>query len=78
MFEVMQYQQNPVILRDNMKLIQSELFYCFMHTYAYLELFQSVFSKKKQIFQLFQFITAIVRCLNHAKNLNIKIQRFYI
>ena len=35
-----------------------------MHTYAYLELFQSVFSLNKQIFQLFQFIRAILRLWN--------------
>ena len=60
------YQQNPVILTHNMKLIQSELLYCFRNTYAYLELFKSVFSLNKQIFQLFQFIKAILRLLNHA------------
>ena len=40
-----------------------------MHTYAYLELFNSVFSLTKQIFQLFQFIRAILRLLKHAKRL---------
>ena len=40
-----------------------------MHTYAYLELLKSVFSLNKQIFQLFQFIRAILRLLNHAKRL---------
>ena len=40
-----------------------------MHTFAYLELFKSVFSLNKQIFQLFQFIGAILRLLNHAKRL---------
>ena len=53
----------------NMKLIQSKLFYCFMHTYAYLELFKSVFSLNKQIFQLFQCITTILRLISHAKRL---------
>ena len=63
------YQQNPVILMQNMKAIQSELMYCFMHTYAYLELFKPVFSLNKQIFQLFQFIRAILKLLNHPKRL---------
>ena len=58
----------------NMKLIQSEWFYLFMHTYAHLELFKSVFSLNKQIVQLFQFIRAILKLLNHAKNLNFKTQ----
>ena len=40
-----------------------------MHTYAYLELFKSVFSLTKQIFQLFQFIRAILRLLNQARRL---------
>ena len=40
-----------------------------MHTYAYLELFKSVFSLNKQIFQLFQFIRVILKLLNHAKRL---------
>ena len=40
-----------------------------MHTYAYLELFKLVFSLNKQIFQLFQFIRAILRLLKHAKRL---------
>ena len=40
-----------------------------MHTYVYLELFKSVFSLTKQIFQLFQFIRAILRLLNHARRL---------
>ena len=40
-----------------------------MHTNAYLELFKSVFSLNKQIFQLFQFIRAIVRLINHGKSL---------
>ena len=40
-----------------------------MHTYAYLELFKSLFSLNKQIFQLFQFIRAILRLLNHARRL---------
>ena len=40
-----------------------------MHTYAYLELFKSVFSLNKQIFQLFQFIRAVLRLLNHARRL---------
>ena len=38
-----------------------------MHTYAYLELFKSVFSLNNEIFQPFQFITAILRLLNHAQ-----------
>ena len=50
------YQQYRVILRHNIKLIQSELFYFFMHTYVYLEYFKSVFSLNKQIFQLFQLV----------------------
>ena len=37
-----------------------------MHTYAYFELFKSVFSSNMQIFQLFQFITSILRVLNHG------------
>ena len=40
-----------------------------MYTYAYLELFKSVFSLNQQIFQLFQFIRAIVKLLNHGKRL---------
>ena len=40
-----------------------------MHTDAYLELFKLVFSLNKQIFQLFQFIRAILRLVNHAKRL---------
>ena len=40
-----------------------------MCTYAYLELFKLVFSLNKQIFQMFQFIRAILRLLNHAKRL---------
>ena len=40
-----------------------------MHTYAYLELFKSVFSLNKQIFQLFQFNRAKLRLLNHAKRI---------
>ena len=40
-----------------------------MHTYAYLELFKSGFSLNKQIFQLFQFIRAILWLLNHARRL---------
>ena len=40
-----------------------------MHTDAYLELFKSVFSSNKQIFQWFQFIRTILRLLNHAKRL---------
>ena len=38
----------------NMKLIQSELLYYIMHTYAYLELFKLVFSLNN---------------LNHAKRI---------
>ena len=56
----------------NMKLIQSEMFHHFMHTYADLELFKSVLSLNNQIFQLFQFIRAISRLLNHAKDLKFK------
>ena len=41
----------------------------FMHTYAYLDLFKLVFSLYRQIFQLFQFIRAILGLLNHAKRL---------
>ena len=44
----------------------------FMHTYAYLELFKLVFSLNKQIFQLFQFIRATLRLLNHAKRFKFK------
>ena len=40
-----------------------------MHTYVYLELFKLVFSLNKEIFQLFQFIRAILRFLNHARRL---------
>ena len=40
-----------------------------MHTYAYLVLLKLVFSLNKQIFQLFQFIRAILRLLNHAKRI---------
>ena len=40
-----------------------------MHTYAYLDLLKSVFSSNKQIFELFQFIRAILKLLNHAKRL---------
>ena len=40
-----------------------------MCTYAYLELFKSVFFLNKQIFQLFQFVRAILRLLNHAKRI---------
>ena len=40
-----------------------------MHTYAYFELFKSVFSSNKHIFQLFEFITSILRVLNHGKRL---------
>ena len=40
-----------------------------MYTYAYLELFKLVFSLNKQIFQLFQFIRAILRLLNHVERL---------
>ena len=43
-----------------------------MHTSAYLELFKSVYSLNKQIFQLFQFIRAILRLLNHAKRLKVQ------
>ena len=41
----------------------------FIHTYAYLELFTLLFSLNKQIIQLFQFIRAILRLLNHTKRL---------
>ena len=40
-----------------------------MHTYAYLELLKSVPSINKQLFQLFQFIRATKRLLNHARRL---------
>ena len=40
-----------------------------MNTYAYLESFKSAFSLNKQIFEMFQFIRAILRLLNHAKRL---------
>ena len=40
-----------------------------MCTYAYLELFNLVFCSNKQIFQLFQFIRAILRLLNHSRKL---------
>ena len=40
-----------------------------MCTYAYLELFKLVFSLNKQIFQLFWFIRAILRLLNHTRRL---------
>ena len=40
-----------------------------MHTYAYLELFKMVFSLNKQIFQLFQFIRAVLGLVNNAKRL---------
>ena len=53
----------------NTNLYDQNCFTVFMHTYAYLELFKSVFSLNKQIFQLFQFIRAILRFLNHAKRL---------
>ena len=45
------------------------LFLCYTYAYAYLELLKLVFSLNKQIFQLFQFIRAILRLLNHAKRL---------
>ena len=40
-----------------------------MHTCAYLELFKLALSLNKQIFQLFQFISAIQRLLNPAERL---------
>ena len=46
-----------------------------MHTYAYLELFKSVFSLNKPIFQLFQFIRAIERLINHGKRLKFQNSR---
>ena len=54
---------------NNWNLYDQKCFTVFMHTYAYLELFKSVFSLNKQIFQLFQFIWAILRLLNHARRL---------
>ena len=52
-------------------LYNQSCFTVFMHTYAYLELFKSVFSLNKQIFQLFQFIRTILGLLNHARRLKI-------
>ena len=72
------YQQNLVILMHNTKLMQSELFYCFYTHLCIFRVIKSVFFLNKQIFQLFQFIRAILRLLNHAKRLNFKIQRSYI
>ena len=40
----------------------------FLCTHEYLMLFKSVFSLNKQIFQLFQFIRAILRLLTHVKS----------
>ena len=54
---------------NNWNLYDQNCFTVFMHTYAYLELFKPVFSLNKQIFQLFQFIWAILRLLNHARRL---------